>query len=100
MSYSEHPAAIAAFQARFGELFTTNVTLRAQHANTQTWLPNEPAEGVLFATDKQIVIDAVKLCYEHRCPIIPFGTGTSLEGISIYTNCRTVFFRPSNCSVV
>lgn len=80
MSYIEHPAAMAAFQARFGELFTTNVTLRAQHANTQTWLPNEPAEGVLFAIDKQMVIEAVKLCHEHRCPIIPFGTGTSLEG--------------------
>lgn len=80
MSSSEHLAAVAAFQARFGELFTTNATLRAQHANTQTWLPNQPAEGVLFATDKQIVIDAVKLCQQYRCPIIPFGTGTSLEG--------------------
>lgn len=80
MSSSEHLAAVAAFQARFGELFTTNATLCAQHANTQTWLPNQPAEGVLFATDKQIVIDAVKLCQQYRCPIIPFGTGTSLEG--------------------
>lgn len=80
MSSSEHLAAVAAFQARFGELFTTNATLCAQHANTQTWLPNQPAEGVLFATDKQMVIDAVKLCQQYRCPIIPFGTGTSLEG--------------------
>lgn len=80
MSKPEHQAAIAAFQERFAELFTTNQTLCAQHANTQTWLPNQPAEGVLFATDKQMVMDAVKLCQQYRCPIIPFGTGTSLEG--------------------
>jgi D-lactate dehydrogenase (cytochrome) len=80
MSRPEHQAAVAAFQERFAELFTTNHTLREQHANTQTWLPNQPAEGVLFATDKQMVMDAVKLCQQYRCPIIPFGTGTSLEG--------------------
>lgn len=80
MATIEHPAAVAAFKQRFGELFTTNQSLREQHANTQTWLPNQPAEGVLFATDKQMVVDAVKLCAEHRCPLIPFGTGTSLEG--------------------
>lgn len=76
----QHPAAVTAFQERFGELFTTNLSLREQHANTQTWLVNQPAEGVLFASDKQMVRDAVKLCNEYRCPIIPFGTGTSLEG--------------------
>lgn len=80
MATVQHQTALTAFQERFGELFTTNQTLREQHANTQTWLPNQPAEGVLFATNKQMVVDAVKLCNEHRCPIIPFGTGTSLEG--------------------
>lgn len=80
MANTEHSAAVAAFSERFGELFTTNLTLREQHAHTQTWLPNQPAEGVLFATDKQMVVDAVKLCAQYHCPIIPFGTGTSLEG--------------------
>lgn len=80
MSAIEHPTAVAAFQARFGELFTVNASLRQQHAHTQTWLPNQPAEGVLFATDKYMVVEAVKLCAEYHCPIIPFGTGTSLEG--------------------
>lgn len=80
MSKIEHSAAVVAFQKRFGELFTTNQTLREQHAHTQTWLPNQPAEGVLFASDKQMVVEAVNLCAEYHCPIIPFGTGTSLEG--------------------
>ncbi len=74
------PAALTACQIRFGEHFTTNPTLCAQHAHTQTWIPNQPADAVLFATDKQMVVDAVKLCAEFGCPIIPFGTGSSLEG--------------------
>lgn len=80
MQTSQLHAALAAFQARFGDHFTTNLTLREQHAHTQTWLPNQPADGVLFAVDRQMVVDAVKLCAEYACPVIPFGTGTSLEG--------------------
>lgn len=80
MESSAQATVIRAFQQQFGEHFSTNLTLRTQHAHTQTWLPNQASDGVLFAANKQMVIDAVKLCHEYRCPIIPFGTGSSLEG--------------------
>ena len=54
--------------------------LREQHANTLTWLKREPPDAVLFAETEAEVAEIVKLCAEARVPVIPFGTGTSLEG--------------------
>jgi D-lactate dehydrogenase (cytochrome) len=68
------------FAARFGNRFSTGLALREQHANTLTWLKLEPPDAVLFAETAAEVSDVVKLCAEARVPIIPFGTGTSLEG--------------------
>jgi D-lactate dehydrogenase (cytochrome) len=73
-------AAIAALQARFGNKAVTSEAVRRQHANVTTWLPNEPADAVVYAESVEDVQAAVGICAEHRVPIIPFGTGTSLEG--------------------
>ncbi|OFW71809.1 MAG: lactate dehydrogenase [Alphaproteobacteria bacterium RBG_16_64_48] len=66
--------------ARFGERFSLGQALREQHANTLTWLKREPPDAVLFAETEAEVSEIVKLCAEARVPVIPFGTGTSLEG--------------------
>lgn len=73
-------AALNLLQERFGSRFTRGLEIRRQHANTTTWLPNEPADAVVFAASTEEVSEIVKICAEHRVPIIPFGTGTSLEG--------------------
>jgi D-lactate dehydrogenase (cytochrome) len=54
--------------------------MREQHGHTLTWLANQPPDGVFFARSEAEVQEAVRVCAEHRCPIIPFGAGTSLEG--------------------
>ncbi|ODR97744.1 hypothetical protein AUC69_11700 [Methyloceanibacter superfactus] len=54
--------------------------MREQHAATLTWLKPEPPDAVLFAESTEEVSEAVKLCAAARVPVIPFGTGTSLEG--------------------
>jgi len=66
--------------ARFGERFSLNQALREQHANTLTWLKREPPDAVLFAETEPEVSEVVRLCAAARVPVIPFGTGTSLEG--------------------
>jgi D-lactate dehydrogenase (cytochrome) len=66
--------------ARFRERFSLSQALREQHANTLTWLKREPPDAVLFAETEAEVSEIVKLCAEARVPVIPFGTGTSLEG--------------------
>lgn len=65
---------------RFGERFQTGTALRGQHAHTTTYIPAQMPDGVLFAHSADDVQAAVEACAAHRVPIIPFGTGTSLEG--------------------
>ncbi|HKQ55016.1 MAG TPA: FAD-linked oxidase C-terminal domain-containing protein [Methyloceanibacter sp.] len=73
-------ALFAALGARFGARFSQGQSLREQHANTLTWLKREPPDAVLFAETEAEVADCVKLCADARVPVVPFGTGTSLEG--------------------
>ncbi len=65
---------------RFGDRFSTSASLREQHGHTLTWVPNQPPDAVLFAETTADIVEAVKLCAAARVPVIPFGTGTSLEG--------------------
>ena len=73
-------AALGILKQQFGEQFQTGASIREQHAHTTTWIVNQPPDGVVFARSTQEVVDAVKICAAHKVPIIPFGTGTSLEG--------------------
>jgi D-lactate dehydrogenase (cytochrome) len=73
-------ALFAALSARFGERLSRSQALREQHANTLTWLKVQAPDAVLFAETTEEVAEAVKLCAAARVPVIPFGTGTSLEG--------------------
>ncbi|MGI8725182.1 MAG: FAD-binding oxidoreductase [Methyloceanibacter sp.] len=74
------PALFAALSARFGDRFSTSASLRAQHANTLTWIPCQPPDAVIFAETTEEVVAVVALCADARIPVIAFGTGTSLEG--------------------
>ena len=65
---------------RYADRFQTGQAIRDQHAHTTTYIPSEAPDGVLFAESAADVQDAVRICSEHRVPVIPFGTGTSLEG--------------------
>jgi D-lactate dehydrogenase (cytochrome) len=69
-----------ALAARFGNKLVTSDAVRAQHANNTTWLANEPADAVVYASSAEDVRAIVAICAEHQVPVIPFGTGTSLEG--------------------
>ena len=75
------PEALAALQALLGERVTTSLGIRRQHADTGlTYHPVCPPEAVAFAQSTGEVAEIVKICARHGLPIVPFGTGTSLEG--------------------
>jgi D-lactate dehydrogenase (cytochrome) len=84
MPLRRDPDAVAAvlrtLAARFGNRLVTSQAVREQHANTITWIENQPPDAVVFARSVEDVQAVVRLCAEHRVPVIPFGTGTSLEG--------------------
>jgi len=74
-------AFLEALKARFGAQCSTAMVVREQHGRDEsafTTVP--PPAAVVFAESTQDVADAVKLCAEHRVPVIPFGVGSSLEG--------------------
>ena len=58
----------------------TSQAVREQHGNTVTWIENQPPDAVVFPQSTEDVQEIVRICAAHRVPVIPFGTGTSLEG--------------------
>ena len=73
-------ATLAALTAAFGNRVVTSRAVREQHGNTVTWLPNEPPDAVVFPQSVEDVQQIVRICAANDTPIIPFGTGSSLEG--------------------
>ena len=71
--------AIAALTAAFGNRVVTSQSIREQHGNTLTWVPNQPPDAVVFPQTTEDVQQIVRICASHGAPVIPFGTGTSLE---------------------
>ena len=71
---------LQALADRFGARLLQGDAVRRQHASSVTWLRPEPPDAVLEAHSENEVQDAVRICAAHRLPIIPFGTGTSVEG--------------------
>lgn len=73
-------AVLGVLKQRFGERFQTGQAIREQHAHTTTYIPAQLPDGVVFAHSTPEVQEVVRLCATYRVPVIPFGTGTSLEG--------------------
>jgi len=72
--------AINVLKQLFGDKCQTSLSIREQHGHTTTWLENQPPDAVVYPQSTDDVSKIVKLCADLRVPIIPFGTGTSLEG--------------------
>jgi D-lactate dehydrogenase (cytochrome) len=72
--------ALAALAEQFGDRLSTALAVREQHANTTTWVANQPPDAVVFPRSTADVQAIVRICAAHRLPVIPFGAGTSLEG--------------------
>ena len=71
---------ISKIKDKFGQQFSDSKSIREQHSHTMTIHESELPDGVLFASNKNDVSYAVKICNDFGCPIIPFGVGSSFEG--------------------
>ena len=72
--------AVQALSEKLGHKVVTSRAIREQHANITTYLPNEAPDAVVFAESVEDVQATLAVCRAHNLPVIPFGTGTSLEG--------------------
>ena len=64
----------------FGQQFSNSKSILEQHTHTMTIHESELPDGVVFAESKEDVQKVVKICKKYKCPIIPFGVGSSFEG--------------------
>ncbi|WP_299985766.1 FAD-binding oxidoreductase [uncultured Ruegeria sp.] len=72
--------AVGILKQRFGDRLQTGAAIREQHGHTTTWIENQSPDAVIFPNSTEEVADIVRTCAAHKVPVIPFGTGTSLEG--------------------
>ncbi len=72
--------ALEILKQQFGPLLATGTAICAQHANTVTWLENQPPDAVIWPRSTQDVVQIVKVAARYDIALIPFGAGTSLEG--------------------
>ncbi len=73
-------AGLTALAQRLGERLSVAPAVRTQHANTTTWVTNQPPDAVAFPASAEEVQTIVRICAAHGLPVVPFGVGTSLEG--------------------
>src|SRR5688500_13553375 len=73
-------AALDEIRALLGERLTTNQAVRERHGKDETYHPGAPPDAVVFPHTTAEVAAVVRVCAAHGLPMIPFGTGTSLEG--------------------
>ncbi|MEX0319428.1 MAG: FAD-binding oxidoreductase [Ruegeria sp.] len=71
---------IGILKQRFGDRLQTGASICEQHGHTTTWIQNQSPDAVVFPHSTDEVAEIVQTCAAHKVPVIPFGTGTSLEG--------------------
>ena len=67
-------------KALLGDRISTNPTVRDTHGKDESWHHPHRPDAVAFPNSTEEVSAIVKICASHHIPIIPFGTGTSVEG--------------------
>jgi len=72
--------AIASLHQLLGDRLSTVASVREQHGKDASYHPCVPPDAVAFTQSPAEVSEIVKICARHKVPIIPFGSGTGLEG--------------------
>ena len=60
--------------------FSTSESTRANYARGEDTYDPSLSEAVVFPETNEEVSKILTLCNQHKIPVVPFGTGTSLEG--------------------
>ncbi len=72
--------AITALNSVLGDRLSRSKSDLALHGQSETHFATTSPDAVLYPQNADEVAQAMRICGEHGCPVIGFGTGTSLEG--------------------
>ena len=63
--------------------FTTSDSVLVNFAKGEDAYDRVKSEAVVFPNSNEELSEVLKLCNEHKTPVVPYGTGTSLEGHAV-----------------
>ncbi|MDA1237981.1 MAG: FAD-binding protein, partial [Proteobacteria bacterium] len=69
-----------------GEKLTTSTSDRDIHGRSEAYFPHMPPDAVIYPETAEDISNILEICSKFNCPVIPWGTGTSLEGHSLAIN--------------
>ncbi|HEX7280431.1 MAG TPA: FAD-binding protein, partial [Vicinamibacterales bacterium] len=71
---------IDALKLLLGDRVSTSDSVREHHSHGESWHAPGLPDAVVFPTSTDEVAAIVKLCAQHKQPVVAFGMGSSLEG--------------------
>jgi D-lactate dehydrogenase (cytochrome) len=74
------PELLDALAARFGMRCSVALAVREQHGRDESPFEVPPPDAVVYCETTEEVAEVVAMAAQHAVPVIPFGTGSSLEG--------------------
>ena len=74
------PSLLDSLRQLLGDRLSTAAAVCAHHGRDESYHAPHAPDAVAFVHSTEEVVAIVKLCAEHKTPVIAFGTGTSLEG--------------------
>ncbi|SPH18611.1 putative FAD-linked oxidoreductase [Defluviimonas aquaemixtae] len=72
--------ALAELQSFLGDRLARSKSERTQHGVNETWFPPTLPDAVAYPQTTEEVSRIVATCARSGCPVVAWGTGTSLEG--------------------
>ena len=63
-----------------GDRFTTSESIRKNYSHGEDIFDPVLSQAVVFPNNNEEISKIIKICNKNKIPLIPFGTGTSLEG--------------------
>ena len=64
-----------------GDRFTTSKAIRIEHSHDESWhVPKNIPDAITYPNNTNEVSKIISFAYKKNIPVIPFGTGTALEG--------------------
>jgi len=73
-------SAIQEARTLLGDRLSTGPSILEAHSHDEAYSAPAMPDAVAFPNSTEEVSALVKICAKHKCPIVPFGIGTSLEG--------------------
>lgn len=76
-------SALDALSTLLGDRLSRSKSDLDLHGQSESHFPAMPPDAVVYPISTPEVAEIARICGKYNCPIIPWGTGTSLEGHSL-----------------